>query len=330
VDIKSVGIIGLGSYVPEKIVTNQDLEKVMDTSDAWIADRTGIRARRAAADDEATSDLATKAAQRALEDAGVSAADLDLIIVATLTPDMSFPSTACLVQENLKAANAAAFDITAACSGFIYGLVIGEQFIKTGVYRKVLVIGAETLTRILDWTDRNTGMLFGDGAGAAVLAETESGYGILGVDLGADGSGGDFLKLPAGGSRTPASAETVAQRQHFVYMNGNEVFKFAVKIMGETTLKALQHAQLSPHDITLLVPHQANIRIIQSAARRLGLPMEKVMVNIEKYGNTSAASVPIALDEAVKSGRIRRGDTIALAGFGAGLTWASSVIRWSK
>ncbi|GMA98333.1 beta-ketoacyl-ACP synthase III [Pelosinus sp. IPA-1] len=327
---KYVGIIGLGAYVPEKIMTNKDLEQVMDTSDEWIVERTGIRERHVAAENEATSDLATKAAQKALEDANITAAEIDLIIVATGTADMAFPATACLVQDNLKAINAAAFDVSAACSGFIYALVTGSQFIKAGVYRKVLVIGAETLSRITDWSDRKTGMLFGDGAGAAVLGETPEGYGILGVDLGSNGSGAELLKVPAGGSRNPATAETVLQRQHYIQMDGNEVFKFAVKIMGETTSKALQNANLTPVDVTYLVPHQANIRIIKSAAKRLGLPMEKVVVNVDKYGNTSAASVPIALDEAVKSGVIKPGDIIALVGFGGGLTWASSIMKWYK
>jgi 3-oxoacyl-[acyl-carrier-protein] synthase-3 len=330
VNNKYVGIIGLGSYVPEKIMTNKDLEQVMDTSDEWIVERTGIRERHVAAENEATSDLATKAAQKALEDANITAAEIDLIIVATGTADMAFPATACLVQDNLKAINAAAFDVSAACSGFIYALVTGSQFIKAGVYRKVLVIGAETLSRITDWSDRKTGMLFGDGAGAAVLGETPEGYGILGVDLGSNGSGAELLKVPAGGSRNPATAETVLQRQHYIQMDGNEVFKFAVKIMGETTSKALQNANLTPVDVTYLVPHQANIRIIKSAAKRLGLPMEKVVVNVDKYGNTSAASVPIALDEAVKSGVIKPGDIIALVGFGGGLTWASSIMKWYK
>lgn len=325
---KCVGIIGMGSYLPERVFTNKELENVMDTSDEWIVERTGIRERRIAAESEAASDLATNAARKALADAGVSADELDLIIVATITPDMPFPSVACLVQENIKATKAAAFDITAACAGFVYALVMGSQFIETGVYRKVLVIGTEVFSRMLDWTDRNTGMLFGDGAGAAVLGEVPGGYGILGSDLGADGSGGDFLKLPAGGSRQPTSLETLASRLHFIHMNGSEVFKFAVRIMGETTLKALQKAHMSAKEIDYLVPHQANIRIIQSAAKRLKMPMEKVMVNVDKYGNTSAASIPIAMDEAVKSGNIKHGDIVALAGFGAGLTWASCIIRW--
>ncbi|WP_371371306.1 beta-ketoacyl-ACP synthase III [Sporomusa aerivorans] len=327
---KAVGIIGIGTYVPEKIMTNKDLEKIVETSDEWIVDRTGIRERRIAAPEMATSDLASRAALKALEDAGVAAEEIDLIIVATATPDMFFPSVACLVQANIKAANAAAFDLAAGCSGFVYGMITGSQFIQAGLYKKVLVIGAETLSRILDWTDRNTCVLFGDGAGAAVLGETTPGYGILGSQLGADGAGGDLLKLPAGGSRNPSTAETVSQRMHFVHMNGNEVFKFAVKVMGEAAVKALDHAGLSASDVDCLVPHQANIRIIQSAAKRLKLPMEKVMINVDKYGNTSAASIPIALEEAVHGGKIKEGDIVVLVGFGAGLTWASAVIKWGK
>lgn len=327
---KAVGIIGIGTYVPEKVMTNKDLESMVETSHEWIVERTGIHERRIASPDMATSDLASKAAQRALDDAGITAEEIDLIIVATATPDMFFPSTACLVQANIKATNAAAFDLAAGCSGFVYGMVTGSQFIKAGLYKKVLVIGAETLSKILDWTDRNTCVLFGDGAGAAVLAETSAGYGILASQLGADGSGGDLLKLPAGGSRNPASAETVSQRMHFVHMSGNEVFKFAVKVMGEAAVKALDDAGLSAVDVDCLIPHQANIRIIQSAAKRLKLPMDKVMVNVNKYGNTSAASIPIALEEAVHSGKIKQGDIVVLVGFGAGLTWASAVIKWGK
>lgn len=327
---KFAGILGIGSYVPEKVITNGDLEKIIDTSDSWIVERTGIRERRVVAEGQATSDLATKAAERALADAGISAAEIDLIIVATVTPDMAFPSVACLVQDNLKAVNAAAFDLTAVCSGFMYALVTGSTFIQCGTYKKVLIIGAEALSTITDWTDRNTAILFGDGAGAAVLGEVPEGYGVLGVHLGAEGAGGDLLKLPAGGSRMPASAETVAQRLHFTQMDGNEVFKFAVKVMGEAVKQALEMANLSTSDITYLVPHQANIRIIQSAAKRVGMPMDKVIVNVDKYGNTSAASIPIALDEAVKGGKIKKGDTIAMVGFGGGLTWAASIIKWAK
>lgn len=329
-EARAVGIIGIGAYVPEKIMTNKDLENIVETSDEWITDRTGIRERRIAGQGEATSDLAIKAARKALADAGITAEEIDLIIVATATPDMVFPSVACLVQADLKAARAGAFDLSAGCSGFVYGLVTGSQFIKSGLYKKVLVIGAETLSTILDWSDRNTCVLFGDGAGAVVLAETAAGYGILGADLGADGSGGDFLKLPAGGSRNPATTDTISQKMHFVQMNGNEVFKFAVKIVGDTAFKALEGAGISAGDVDCLVPHQANTRIIQAAAKRLKLPLDKVVINIDKYGNTSAASIPIALEEAVHSGKIKQGDTIVLIGFGAGLTWASAVIKWCK
>jgi len=325
---KSVGILGIGSYVPEKIVTNHDLEKMIDTSDQWIVERTGIRERHIANDTENTSDLATRAAEKALLHAGVRAEEIDLIIVATVTPDMPFPPVACIVQDNLKAFNAAAFDLTAVCSGFMYGLVTGSAFIRAGIYNKVLIIGAEILSRITDFTDRNTAILFGDGAGAAVLGEVPTGYGILGMHLGADGAGGDLLKVPAGGSRQPASTETIANKLHFIHMDGNEVFKFAVKVMGEAARKALENAKLSPADVNFLVPHQANIRIIQSAAKRLGFPMEQVIVNVDKYGNTSSASIPIALDEAVKSGRIKNNDIIVLVGFGGGLTWGASVIKW--
>ncbi|MDR3589654.1 MAG: ketoacyl-ACP synthase III [Negativicutes bacterium] len=327
---KSVGIIGLGYYVPEKVVTNKDLEKIVDTTDEWIVDRTGIRERRVIDPSMATSDLATRAAERALADAGVTADELDLIIVGTATPDMFFPSTACLVQANIKATNAAAFDLAAGCSGFVYNLVVATQFIRTGFYKKILVIGAESLTRVCDWTDRNTCVLFGDGAGAAVIAETKEGYGILGANLGADGTGGDLLKQPAGGTRIPATEESVQSRLHYIHMNGNEVFKFAVKVMGESALKALTNAGLDTSAIDVLIPHQANLRIIQSAAKRLKVPMEKVIVNVHKYGNTSAASIPIALKEAVEEGKVKTGDTMVLVGFGAGLTWASCVMKWGK
>ena len=329
-NFKSVGIIGTGSYLPDKILTNQDLEKMVETSAEWIVDRTGIRERRIADPGIATSDLAALAAEKAMSDAGVTADEIDLIIVATCTPDMGVVSTACLVQDKIKASKAAAFDLSAACSGFAYGLVVGSQCIKTGLYKKVLVIGAETLSRILDWSDRNTCVLFGDGAGAAVLGEVPAGYGILGIDLGAQGSGADFLKVSAGGSRLPATNETVNQRQHFVTMNGSEVFKFAVKVMGESAIRALDNARLSHTDIDCLVPHQANIRIINSAAKRLKVPMEKVMVNVDKYGNTSAATIPIALDEALKCNKIKNDDIVVLVGFGGGLTWASCVMKWYK
>lgn len=326
----SVGILGIGSYVPEKIVTNLELEQRIDTTDKWIVERTGIRERRVINDGQATSDLATKAAEKALQDAGVTAEEIDLIIVGTVTPDMVFPSVACLVQQNIKAVNAAAFDLTAVCSGFIYGIATANAFIKAGTYKKILVIGAEALSTITNWEDRNTAILFGDGAGAVVLGEVSTGYGIIGIDLGAEGNGGHLLNVPGGGSRMPATTESISQGHHFIHMDGNEVFKFAIKIMGETVNKALDNAKLSQEDINCLVPHQANLRIIQSAAKRLGLPLEKVVINLDKYGNTSAASIPLALDEGVKSGRIKDGDVIAIVGFGGGLTWGAGIIRWGK
>lgn len=327
---KAVGIIGLGCYVPDKIVTNKDLESIVDTNDEWIKERTGIRERRMVDPSMATSDLATRAAWNAIADAGVTVDEIDLIIACTMTPDMLFPSIACLVQANLRAIRAAAFDLSAGCSGFVYGLVTGSQFIKAGSYKKVLVIGAETLTRFCDWTDRNTCVLFGDGAGAVILGETQSGCGIIGTNMGADGSGGDLLKLPAGGTRIPATKDSVRDRLHFIQMNGNEVFKFAVRIMGESAANALQQARIASNDVDLLIPHQANSRIIQAAAKRLKMPMERVMVNVDKYGNTASASIPLALQEALESDRIKEGDTIVLTGFGAGLTWASCVIKWRK
>jgi 3-oxoacyl-[acyl-carrier-protein] synthase-3 len=327
---KAVGIIGLGSYAPEKILTNYDLEKMVDTSDQWIVERTGIKERHIAEEGIATSDMAARAAEQAMAKAGVSAEEIDLIIVATVTPDMLFPSTSCLVQDKIKATNAAAFDLSAGCSGFVYALVTGSQFIKAGLYKKVLVIGAETLSRIVDWNDRGTCVLFGDGAGAAVLSEVQPGFGLLASELGAEGSGGDALKLAAGGSLLPASKATLDSGQHYLSMQGHEVFRFATKIMGEAAVRVLGEIGLTSQDVDLLVPHQANIRIIQASAKRLKLPMEKVYVNVQKYGNTSAASIPIALEEAEREGRIKEGDVVVLVGFGAGLTWASCALKWGK
>ena len=326
----SVGIIGVGYYVPEKILTNFDLEKMVDTNDEWIVDRTGIRERRIAEDDVPTSQLAIKAAQNAIDNAGIKAEEIDLIIVATLTSDRTIPSTACILQDKLGATHAAAFDLSAACSGFVYAMSVGTQFIKTGVYKKVLVVAAETLSKYVNWKDRNTCVLFGDGAGAAVLGQVDDGYGILGIDLGSDGSGAECLDIPASGSLHPASLETIANNMHYIHMNGSEVFKFAIKVMGSTVLKSLERSGLTKDQIDCLIPHQANIRIIQSAAKRLHLPMEKVVVNVAQYGNTSAASIPIALAEAVQSKRFKKGDVIAIAGFGAGLTWASCIMKWAK
>lgn len=324
---RPVGILGTGKYVPERVLTNQQLEQMVETNDEWIVTRTGIKERRIAASDEATSDLAFKAAQQALDNAGLTADDIDLIIVATITPDMFFPSTACLVQDKLGA-TCPAFDVSAACSGFIYSLATANGFIQSGLYRKVLVIGAETLSRITDYTDRNTCILFGDGAGAVVLGEVEEGRGFQSFVLGADGSGGELLKVTGGGSRKPASADTVNNKEHSIYMAGNEVFKFAVRIMGSAAEEAVEKAGLSKADIDLLVPHQANIRIIQSALNRLELTEDKALINIDQYGNMSAASIPVALAEAVEQNRIKAGDTLCLVGFGGGLTWGSTVLKW--
>ena len=326
----SAGIIGIGSYVPEKVITNQDLEKIVDTSDEWIVTRTGIRERRIAAEEQATSDLGTIAARRALENAGIHAEELDLIIVATVTPDMNFPSTACLIQNNLKAARAAAFDVEAACSGFLYSLATANQFIATGFYRNILVVGAECLSRFTDWKDRNTCVLFGDGAGAAIVGRVEHGYGMLSHLLGADGGGGDLLKLRAGGSRLPASPETVENHLHYVHMEGSEVFKFAVRIMVSAAREAMDLAGITTEDLDYLIPHQANIRIIKAAAKHLKISADKVWINLDRYGNMSAASIPVALDEAARSGKIRKGNIICMVGFGGGLTWASSIMKWAK
>jgi 3-oxoacyl-[acyl-carrier-protein] synthase-3 len=325
----SVGIIGTGSYVPENIITNQDLEKIVDTSDEWILSRTGIRERRIADDNQATSDLCSIAARRALESAGMSATDIDLIIVATITPDMSFPSTACIVQSNIGAKGAAAFDLEAACSGFLYALNVANQFVATGFYNNVLVIGAECLSRITNWKDRKTCILFGDGAGAAIVGRVEKGYGFLSHYMGADGNGGDSLKMKAGGSRLPTSIATIEQELHYIYMDGSEVFKFAVRIMTSAVEETLKLGGIKKDEINLLIPHQANLRIIQGAAKRLDVDSDKVFVNLEKYGNMSAASIPVAIDEAVRSGRIKKGDNICMVGFGGGLTWASNVMKWA-
>ncbi|TKH43095.1 beta-ketoacyl-ACP synthase III [Paenibacillus sp. FSL R10-2782] len=327
-NLRSVGVIGTGKYVPEKILTNKDLEAIVETSDEWIVSRTGIQERHIAAPEQATSDLAYEAAIKALASAGMTAQDLDLIIVATVTPDMAFPSTACILQDKLGAKGAAAFDLSAACSGFVYGLATATSFIKTGIYNNALVIGADCLSRITDYTDRNTCVLFGDGAGAVVIGEVPEGRGFQSFDLGAEGAGGGLLKLEAGGSRLPASADTVENKQHYIYMNGREVFKFAVRVMGTATVDVLEKAGLSKDDIDVFVPHQANIRIIQSAMQRLDLPEEKVVINVHKYANTSAASIPLALVEAAEEGRMKEGDRVLMVGFGGGLTWGASVLVW--
>jgi 3-oxoacyl-[acyl-carrier-protein] synthase-3 len=323
-----VGIAGTGSYLPQNVVTNFDLEKLVDTTNEWIVSRTGISERRYAGDDFASSDLAYEASIRALDSAGLTPMDLDLIIVATVTPDMMFPSTACILQEKLGATRASAFDLEAACSGFLYSLSVGRQFVMTGTYNNVLVVGVDKLTSIMDKEDRNTSVLFGDGAGAVILSKATDSEGILSVELGADGTGGKFLYMPAGGSKKPASFESISAKEHFIKMDGSEVFKFAVRVMGKASTDAIEKAGLKFEDIDYLVPHQANIRIIEAAAKRIGLPMEKVKVNLDKYGNISAASIPIALDEAVRENNIKKGDNVVLVGFGGGLTWGACVINW--
>lgn len=325
--MRRVGIIGVGEYLPERVLTNAQLEKMVDTSDEWIVSRTGIKERRLASESEATSDLAIKAAREALKSANLAPEDLDLIIVATVTGDMPFPSTASIVQNALAAKKAAAFDISAACAGFIYGLSIANQFISNGAYKNALVIGAEKLSSVTDWKDRNTCVLFGDGAGACVLSEVKSG-GIVSIYLGCDGSDLSLLNLPAGGSRKPATRETVDNRMHYIKMQGNELFKIAVKTMTEAAQIALAQAKMTFKDIDLIVPHQANSRIIMAVAKRLGIPEDKIYLNIERYGNMSSASIVTALVEAVKEGRVKKGDTVLLDCFGAGLVWGACIINW--
>lgn len=327
--LRHAGVLGTGSYAPPQVVTNDDLARRIDTSDEWIRTRTGIRQRHIASPDIATSDLAVEAARRALSSAGLTPDDIDLIVVATCTPDHpgSFPSTASVVQNALGASRAGAFDLGAVCSGFAYSLHIVAQMVSTGAARKAIVVGAETLSRITNWNDRNTAVLFGDGAGAVILGQVDK-PGYLGGRLWADGSGGPLLNVPAGGSRTPLTPDCVESNANTIYQNGKEVYKFAVTTMGEAALAVLREVGIDPGEVDLLVPHQANIRIITSAAERIGLPMEKVFVNLDRYGNTSAATIPIALDEAVRTGAIKPGSLVVTVGFGGGLTWAANVIRW--
>ncbi len=321
-------ITAVGSYVPEKVVTNADLEKSVDTTDEWITSRTGIRERRIAAPDEYTSDLGAKAALRAMAKAGIAGDQIQLIIVATITPDMTFPSTAALIQQKIGAYKAAAFDIEAACSGFIYALEIGQQFIMSRTYETVLVIGAEKLSSIINWKDRNTCVLFGDGAGAAILQNRPGSHGLLTACMGADGSKADLLSMPGGGSRCPATVDSVNAGLHFLRMEGKETFKNAVTAMNSAAVEALARCNLKMSQIKCLIPHQANRRIIDAVGDRLGVKPEQVFVNLDRYGNTSAASVAIALDEAVEQGIVQRGDLIMLLVFGAGLTWGAAVIEW--
>jgi len=321
-------IIGTGSYLPLRVLSNKDLEKMVDTSDAWIVERTGISERRIASEDEAASDLACYAAEKAINDGGIKPSDIDFIIVATVTPDMLFPSTACLVQNRLGAKRAFAFDLSAACSGFIYALSVADQYIKSGMYQTGLVIGSDVFSKVTDWTDRNTCVLFGDGAGAVILKADTGDKGIVSSHLYSDGTSWDMLYVPGGGSRIPPGEDMINNRQQFVKMRGNETFKVAVNTMCASINDALKSNGLTANDIKLFIPHQANLRIIQAIGKKLNVPMERFMINLDRYGNTSAASIPIALDEAVKEGRIEEGDNILLEAFGGGLTWGAALIKW--
>lgn len=323
-------VAGTGAYLPEKILTNQDLEKSLDTSDAWITERTGIRERRIASEEESASVMAAKAGKQALEEGGIDPEELDLIIVATSSPDVLFPSTACFVQNELHAFGSAAFDISAVCSGFIFGLSVAEQYLKTGRYKNILLIGSEVNSRIVDWSDRATCILFGDGAGALLLkrVEQESPLGVLSTHIYSDGSLSDLICVPGGIGKTGINKQDIDDKKYFIKMSGNATFKVAVKRMTDVIREALEFNGLSMEEVAILVPHQANQRIVRAVAERLQYPMEKVFMNIHKYGNTSGASIPIGIDEAKRSGRIQPGDTSVLGAVGAGLTWGSAVIKW--
>jgi 3-oxoacyl-[acyl-carrier-protein] synthase-3 len=325
---RTVSVIGTGSYLPERVLTNAELEKMVETSDEWIRSRTGISERRIAAENECTSDMAAKAAKKALENAGITAEEIDLIVVATVTPDMFFPATACFVQAKIGAKRAACFDVSAACSGFLYAVEIAQQFITSHTYNTILVIGAEKLSTIVDWTDRNTCVLFGDGAGAAILRHRGGSHGVITTHMGSDGGFADILYIPGGGCKNPLNATNADQRLNAIKMNGKETYKQAVTAMMTAAKAALSAANLSTKDLACIIPHQANMRIIEAIAERMELPIGKFMVNLDRYGNTSAAAVAIALDEAARSGRMKEGDYILLVVFGGGLTWASSVIQW--
>jgi 3-oxoacyl-[acyl-carrier-protein] synthase-3 len=325
---RTVSIIGTGSYLPTRVLSNADLEKMVETSDEWITTRTGIKERRIAAEDECTSDLAAKASLSALENAGITAEEVDLIIVATVTPDMFFPSTACFVQHKLGAKNAACFDINAACSGFLYAVEIAQQFITSHTYDTVLVVGADKLSSIVDWTDRNTCVLFGDGAGAAVLRHRGGAHGVISTYMASDGDLSDILYIPGGAARFPITKENVDQKINCIKMSGKETYKYAINSMLEAAHRALEDANLDPEDLACIIPHQANLRIIEAIAHRFGVPLERFVVNLDRYGNTSAGAVAIALDEAHRTGRMKVGDYVLLVVFGGGLTWAASVIQW--
>jgi 3-oxoacyl-[acyl-carrier-protein] synthase III len=321
-------ITGTGSYAPENVLTNFDLEKKVDTSDEWITERTGIKERRIARDTETTSDLCLEASKKALQAAHLKPGEIELIIVATMSGDMPMPSTASLLQKKLHAKNAAAFDLNAACSGFLYGLSVADNFIKAGKYKKILLVGAEVTSKFIDWQDRSTCVLFGDGAGAVILEKTTGQRGILSTSLFSDGNLWDFICLPGGGSQYPPSAKTLKNKLHFIKMKGNETFKVAVRTLEKLVVETLRKNKVKPSELAMLIPHQANLRIIKATAERLNLPMSKVVVNLERYGNTSSASIPIALDEVVRKGRIKKNDYVLLEAFGAGLTWASALIKW--
>lgn len=323
-------IVGWGMAVPERVLTNADLERMVDTSDEWIRTRTGISERRVVQPGESTSTLATEAARRALDQAGLRPNAIDMVVLATCTPDRPFPATACTVQANLGIDNAAAFDLAAACSGFVYGLAVATSMIRSGMARNLLFIAADVFTHYINWNDRNTCVLFGDGAGAVVLQPSDAPLGLLSSVLGASGKDEDLMAVDAGGTRMPATPELLEQGRQYVYMNGREIFKLAVRGMGDSSLQAIEQAGLSIEQIDLVVPHQANLRIIDATARRLGVPMERVFVNLDRYGNTSAATIPIALVEAAERGRLHDGDNVLLTAFGGGLTWASSVVRWGR
>ena len=326
--VKRVGILGTGSYAPERVLTNKDLEKLVDTSDEWITSRTGIRERRIAGKDEALSKFATQSAVRALEMANVRAEEIDLIVCGTVTPDMPIPATACFIQAQLGAGRGAAFDVSAGCSGFLYALCVAEQFIAIGRAKKALVIGGELLSKFVDWDDRSTCVIFADGAGSVVLGRGEEGYGILAQTLESDGRHADFIHVPAGGSRHPTTEATVREGMHYIKMRGSETYKLAVRSLHAVCEQVIADAGLTVQDIDLFVPHQANLRILNAVGSRLGLDSSRTYINIDRIGNTSAASIPIALDECVRQGKIKRGDHVLLAAFGAGLTWAASLVRW--
>ncbi len=328
--LRTVSITGIGSYAPERVLTNKELEKMVDTTDEWIMTRTGIRERHIARDDQATSDLAAEAARRALADAGVKAEDVGMISVSTITPDMGFPNTGCLVQDLIGAKKAFCFDLEAACSGFIYGLETAKNFIASGAVETALVIGAEKMSAFVDWKDRSTCVLFGDAAGAAVLQAKGAPHGVMSSVFGSDGSLGELLMLPAGGSRKPASEQTVKDRLHYLKMAGREVFKHAVTNMVKSAKEAIHRCGLTPHDIDWIIPHQANRRIIDAIADRLGEPAEKLVINLDRYGNTSAATIAVALDELWRSGKLKKGHKILMVAFGGGFTWGATVVEWDK